>query len=233
MSTVAPERPAIPARPEAAPSTRRRTRGDSPWALPAGIFAALMALVAVGVASYSLTPIPAPAEPQSLNGASLDPAIVVPPLELQRSDGRAFDVADLRGRVSLITFGYTSCPDVCPTNLANLAQTIKRLGPQGDGVDVYFVTVDPERDSAERLNTYVAQFKSRIVGVTGSPDELAQARGVFNVVAQKRPPEPNGAYFVDHTAAVFLVDQTGEARLVYPYGTTPAEVAADVKQILH
>ena len=232
MSALAPGSHASAAGSDRIREAPGQARRGSRWTLPVGLFLGVVALVGVGIAAYSLTPIAAPAPPRSLNGATLDPPIVVPPLDLERSDGRAFDVADLRGRVSLVTFGYTSCPDVCPTNLANLAQVLKRLGPQAANVDVYFVTGDPERDSVERLASYTAQFKSRIVGVTGSPDELAQARSVFNVVAQKRPPEPSGAYFVDHTAAVFLVDQTGEARLVYPYGTQPEEEVADVRQLL-
>lgn len=99
-------------------------------------------------------------------------------------------------------------------------------------MDAYFVTVDPARDTPERLATYLRQFDPSIIGLTGTDEELAHARSFFGVVAERRPaPNSQAGYFMDHTATIFLVDQEGRLRLVYPYGMTPEQLSADIQRL--
>jgi protein SCO1/2 len=171
----------------------------------------------------------------ALAGGALTPPVELPGLALQRAGGGRFTTADTRGRLSLFFFGYTTCPDVCPLTLAYVAQVRRRLGGGAGAqrLDAYFVTVDPERDTAARLVEYVAHFDPAIVPLTGTPEELERARAAFGVVAEKRPlPGSAAGYAMDHTALVYLVDGEGRIRLVYPHGVPPDVIAADVRRLL-
>ena len=200
----------------------------------------MMVLVVVTLVLTSCAiPLPAPLQraivkaPAAFNGGVLDPARELPSFTLQRADGTRFNSSDTRGRVSLFFFGYTYCPDVCPLTLTQVAQVRQQLGADAGDVDVYFVTVDPERDTPERLLSYIAHFDPEVIPLTGTPAELAQARAIFGVVAEKRPvPESAAGYFVDHTAAIFLVDPESRIRLLYPHGVTPDDIVADIKLLL-
>jgi protein SCO1/2 len=174
-----------------------------------------------------------PAVEAPFNGGAITPAITLPALELQRADGGRFTTADTRGRLSLFFFGYTSCPDVCPTNMARATQVRRLLGPQADQLDIYLITVDPERDTPAQLVQYVAGFDPAIVGLTGTNDELAQARVPFGAVMHRRE-TPGSAldHVMDHTASIYLVDQASQLRLAYQPRATPAEMAADVRRLL-
>ena len=174
---------------------------------------------------------PEPAPP-AFKGGALTPPTALPPLTLQRADGRSFTTADTIGRTSFFVFGYTRCPDFCPLTLVQVAQLHRQLGADAANVDTYFVTVDPARDTPERLREYTANFDPTIVGLTGTPDQLTAAYAAFGVVAQRRDaPERPGDYFMDHTALSYLVDAGGRIRLVYPYPLEPADVAADVRAL--
>lgn len=196
----------------------------------------LVLLLALGVLLAGCArPLPAPLArpaPAPLNGAQLSPPRPVPDLILQRADGRPFRTAELSGRVSLLFFGYTFCPDVCPLTLLEVAQVRRLLGAEAASLDVYFVTVDPERDTPERLSAYVKGFDPAIEALTGTPAALAQLRSAIGVVAERRAAPDGGAgYSMDHTAALFLVGRSGQVSLVFPYGTPPEEIAADVRQV--
>jgi protein SCO1/2 len=171
-----------------------------------------------------------PAAP--LNGAILTPPRPVPALTLQRSDGTPFSTAELSGQLSLVFFGYTFCPDVCPMTLAELLQVRRMLGPDADKMHVYFVTVDPARDTAERLHRYVKAFDPSFEGLTGDDAALAQMRAAFGAIGERREaPDGGPNYFMDHTAAMFLVDRSGGISLAYAYGTPPQQVADDIRQL--
>jgi protein SCO1/2 len=186
-------------------------------------FPPLLAIVSSGlvVTLWACSPTglvvtPSPTTPP-LNGAALDPATNLPELTFTRSDGGTFTTVDTRGRTSLFFFGYTHCADVCPLTLAELAQMRRTLGADADKVDMYFVTLDLARDTPERMSTYVANFPG-VVGLIGSDAELAYAQSVFNIVATRRD-LGDGDYMLDHTAAIYLVNSTGQIQLAYPNGT--------------
>jgi protein SCO1/2 len=186
----------------------------------------LVAAVAWAVWGSSLTA-------ERFNGAELSPAQELPALTLKRADGMPFTTADTAGRISLFFFGYTLCPDVCPMTLGQVAKVRRELGADAQYVDIYFVTVDPERDTPERLAQYAARFDPAIIPLTGTPEELEQARAAFGALAQKRPvPDSSVGYLMDHTATLHLVDPDRRIRLLYSYTTAPGQIAADIRRLL-
>jgi protein SCO1/2 len=182
----------------------------------------------ISLPSPEARPVAAP-----FNGATLDPPLELPSFGLQRADGRPWASTETRDRVSLFFFGYTTCPDVCPLTLHHVAQIRKQLGSAAQRVDAYFVTVDPERDTPQRLLEYSAKFDPAIVSPTGTPTELEQARAAFGVVARKRVVAESAAgYFVDHSAGLYLVDSSSRIRVIEPYGMAEDEIAADLRRLL-
>ncbi|MBI3977965.1 MAG: SCO family protein [Chloroflexi bacterium] len=173
------------------------------------------------------------AGPVAFNGGVLEPPYDLPAFTLQRVDGKRFATSDTRGRVSLFFFGYTSCPDICPMTLAQVAHVRRQLGERAGKVDAYFITVDPARDTPQRLASYVAGFDPAIVALTGSPVELERARAAFGAVAQSRAGAASeNDSSTNHTAIVFLVDAQSRLRLIFPYGMTPAQIVADIEHLL-
>jgi protein SCO1 len=191
-------------------------------------------LLAAGGIAGCAVPAPLPWQTQmSFNGGVFDEPVPLPEFSMQRAGGGRFTTADTRGRVSLFFFGYTTCPDVCPLTLAYIKQIRQQLGASGARVDAYFVTVDPERDTPQKLLEYVAHFDTAIVPLTGSAEELAQAQRAFGAVVQRREaPESAAKYFMDHTAVVYVVDGSSKLRLVFPHGMKPEQMAADVKRLV-
>lgn len=158
-------------------------------------------------------------------------AAVGGPFHLTDHTGRAVSDADYRGRWMLIYFGYTFCPDVCPTELSVVAQVMDRLGPLADKVQPLFVTIDPERDTVAQMAGYVDLFHPRLVGLTGSPEQIADAARAFRVYYAKVPLEGGdaGDYTMDHSSFLYLMGPDGRFRTVYPGGTGPDAIAADLK----
>ncbi|MEO5735483.1 MAG: SCO family protein [Rubrivivax sp.] len=140
-------------------------------------------------------------------------------LELPDTEGKPRTLADFKGKVTVVFFGFTQCPDVCPTTLLELAQAKKALGPNGDRVQGVFVTVDPERDTPEVLKAYVDNFASGIVALRGTTAETAAAAKGFKVYYAKVPGEAAGSYTMDHTAGSYVFDAKGKVRLFTRYGT--------------
>lgn len=134
-------------------------------------------------------------------------------LALTGHDGRPRTLADFAGKAIVVFFGFTHCPDVCPTTLARFATVMKALGPDADRVQVLFVTVDPERDTADVLSKYVPAFDTRFVGLTGTPEQVAAVAKEFRIVVQKQPPSAAGDYTVDHSAGIYVLDPKGRLRL--------------------
>jgi len=134
------------------------------------------------------------------------------PFELTRSDGSVLTDKSLAGRPYAIFFGFTRCPDVCPTTLARLALLRKKLGADGDKFDIVFVSVDPERDRPQDIGAYAEMFGTPIIAATGTDAQLAQIRKGFGVYVKKvplDPAQPDGDYTIDHTAGIFLMDAKG------------------------
>jgi protein SCO1 len=146
--------------------------------------------------------------------------------------GQPRTLADYRGKAVVLFFGYTQCPDVCPTTLAELAETLKRLGPDAERVQVLFVTVDPERDTPELLARYVPAFNPSFIGLSGDAEATARTAKEFRVIYQKQPGREPGAYTMDHSAGTFMFDPQGRLRLYVGYGQGPDVFAHDIRQLL-
>lgn len=161
-----------------------------------------------------------------------EPRDIVPRYLLQDVHGRATTPEDFRGRYQLITFGYTYCPDICPTTLAEMAAVLKSLGTLAEGLQAIFVSIDPERDTREVLKTYVVYFDVRIVGLTGSPALVSHAADNFKVRYQKvfEKDAPPDRYAVDHSAGMFLLGPDGGFLKKFAYATPPGEIADAVRQ---
>jgi protein SCO1 len=147
-------------------------------------------------------------------------------------NGKPRTLADFHGKVVVMFFGYTHCPDVCPTTLAELAETMKRLGPDADRVQVLFVTVDPERDTPAALAQYVPAFDKRFLALRGDDDAVAATAKEYKVIYQKQPSSTPGSYTVDHSAGTYIYDPQGRLRLYVSYGQGPDVFTHDIKALL-
>ena len=145
--------------------------------------------------------------------------------------GQVRTLADYRGKVVALFFGFTQCPDICPTTLSDLAQVKQQLGTDGDKLQVLFITLDPERDTQEVLAGFVPAFDPSFVALRGSRAEIDQAVKDFKIFAQKVPAKEGAGYTIDHTAATYVYDSQGRIRLFVRHGQTQS-LAADVKQLL-
>lgn len=146
-------------------------------------------------------------------------------------DGRTVTEQDLLGHPSLIFFGFTFCPDVCPSTLAEAAGWLDALGPEGEAIEVYFVTVDPARDTPEMLAEYVGHFSPRFTALHGSHDQLAEMAASYKVY-YKRIDMGEGEYLMDHTAAVYLMDDEGRFFDAITYQATPEDALAKLRRLL-
>jgi len=147
-------------------------------------------------------------------------------------DGRPRTLADFRGKVVVLFFGYTQCPDVCPTTLSELAEVMKQLGPDAARVQVLFVTVDPDRDNAALLAQYVPAFNPAFLGLFGDADATARTAKEFRVFYQKQPGRTPGSYTVDHSAGTFVFDPQGRLRVYVSYGQGPEVFVHDIRELL-
>ncbi|MCS6845950.1 MAG: SCO family protein [Caldilineales bacterium] len=168
-----------------------------------------------------------------LKGIPYPPGKAAADFTLMASDGRPFRLSDHRGELVLMFFGYTSCPDICPLTLSEAKKVLEGLGPQADRVRFLFITVDPERDTPQRLAEYTAMFHPAIVGLTGDPAELERVRKAYGIVADREQLSDSAVgYVINHTARMFLVDAAGNLRLSYAHGTPPADIVADLRYLL-
>ena len=151
---------------------------------------------------------------------------------LNDQDGKPRTLADFRGKAVVIFFGYTHCPDVCPTTMSEMAAVMKQLGPDAEKVQVLFVTLDPERDTPALLKQYVPAFDPRFIALSGDADAIAKTAKEFRVFYQKVPGKDAGSYTLDHTAASYVFDPQGRVRLFVRHGQGPEPIAQDLKVLL-
>jgi protein SCO1/2 len=146
--------------------------------------------------------------------------------------GELRTLADFKGKAVVVFFGFTQCPDVCPTTMAEMATVMQQLGPQADKVQVLFITVDPERDTPELLAQYVPAFDSRFLGLVGDKAATDKVVKEFKVFYQKVPGKEPGSYTVDHTAGSYVFDPEGRIRLFVRHGQGAEPIAHDLKLLL-
>ena len=153
-------------------------------------------------------------------------------LELTDHHGKLRRLEDFRGKAVVMFFGFTHCPDVCPTTLADMAQAMRQLGADADRVQVLFVTVDPERDTQEALARYVTAFDPRFLGLRGDLEATRTVAKEFKMYFEKRPGASPGAYTVDHSAQTYVLDPQGRLRLFVRHGRIAEDLAPDLRVLL-
>jgi protein SCO1/2 len=168
----------------------------------------------------------------SFKGSDVTGSAFAKDFALTDHDGAPRTLADYRGKAVALFFGYTQCPDVCPTTLAALAEAMKALGPDADRVQVLLVTVDPDRDTAEVLKAYVPAFDPRFVGLRGDAAATERVAKEFRVIYQKVPGATPETYTVDHSAGTFLFDPQGRLRVYEGHGQPPEVFAHDLRELL-
>jgi protein SCO1 len=148
---------------------------------------------------------------------------------LPRADGGTFQLSDYRGEVVVVYFGYTECPDVCPTTMYDLKRALETLNSDADEVEIVFVTIDPETDTPDRLTTYLNVFNPDFIGLYGSTDELESVYTLFDVELYN---ENTPGSSLEHTSTAFVIDRAGRLRLKIHFGTSPKNIADDLKMLL-
>lgn len=164
-----------------------------------------------------------------LKAGVFTPARMAPAFALAGSDGKPLTLERFRGRVVLLGFGFSACREVCPVTLVTLAQAFKQLGAQASEAQLVYITVDPERDTAERLHEYLTAFNPDFVGGTGTPAQLAAVRRDYGIMAERRA-GPDGDY--SHSSFIYLIDREGALRALMPYGRAPEDYVHDLRILL-
>ena len=159
------------------------------------------------------------------------PAAIGGPFQLTDQSGQTVTEKNMQGHPTLIFFGFTHCPDVCPTSLFEISEVLKAMGKDADQVNAYFISVDPERDTTEAMKDYLSSFDPHLTGLTGTPDQVAKVISAYRVYARKVPAE-HGDYSMDHTALVYLMDKQGHFVAPFNLKRPPAEAAAELRKYL-
>jgi protein SCO1/2 len=168
----------------------------------------------------------------TFQGSLIDPPVGAPKFVLTNVDGQPFQLSELDGQVVIIFFGYTSCPDVCPVTLTDFLRIRDKLGRRADQVSFVFVTVDPERDTPERMKKYLTNFDPEIIGLTGERSELEPVWASYGVYQLKADAGSEGNYLVDHSSRTYIIDQEGNLLLTYMFGTENESIVADVRHLV-
>lgn len=189
--------------------------------------ALLATLFAGGVALAAC----APSKP-AFNAVDITGANYARELALTDAAGKKRTLADFRGKLVVVFFGFAQCPDVCPTTLSDYAQVKQKLGADGDKLQVIFVTVDPERDTPQVLAAYVPNFDPSFIGLTGTVNEINAAAREFKVFYQKVPGKTETSYTIDHTAGSYVFDREGRIRLFVKHAAPVDSIVADLKKLL-
>jgi protein SCO1/2 len=170
--------------------------------------------------------------PYTFQGSLIDPPAPAADFTLTGAEGHTFRLIDQRGKVVLLFFGYTNCPDFCPTTLSDFKRVHEQLGDKADQVEFVFITLDPERDTPERVTDYVRAFNPDFIGLSGTLEELEPVWKGYGVFRQVQEVESAAGYLLDHTVTVYLIDSEGDWRMTFPYGLGADAIAADVAHLL-
>lgn len=168
----------------------------------------------------------------SLYGTDITGADFAKSFKLTDHSGKVRTLADFKGQVVLLFFGYTHCPDVCPTTMADLAKAMKLLGEDSRKVQVLFVTVDPERDTPQLLAQYVPSFYPTFLGLYGTVDEITSTATDYKIYYSKQASSGQAKYTIDHSAGVYAYDPDGKIRIYIKYGQKPEQIASDLRTLL-
>jgi protein SCO1/2 len=187
------------------------------------ILASLLLLASLGACA----PEPVKFKNTDITGSALNPDF-----SLMDPAGKPVSLASFKGQVVVVFFGFTQCPDVCPTTLQTLTQVMERLGDKQEKVSVVFITLDPERDTPEVLAQYLPQFNKRFVGLTGSKEALAEAAKGYRVFSQRVDGKTASSYTFDHTASSYVIDTKGVLRLLVRHAAEVADVQSDIALLL-
>ncbi len=204
---------------------RRGRRWLTPLIVIGLIALALIALAAAWAAG-------AFPQPHTFHGTQFDPLRPVADFVLTNQDGQPVHLSDYRGRLVVLFFGYTHCPDVCPTTLARLNQVMRELGDDAKAVQVLFVSVDPERDTPAALKQFLSHFNPAFVGLTGQAEEVAAVNTAFGVYVKKEQVGSAAGYLVTHTARIYVIDRQGHLVLTFPADAKVQDIAADLKYLV-
>ncbi len=201
--------------PEAEPNNAPRSRAFAIRAI-----AALVVVAAAAVAAFMLTSPPGRPRAALIGGA----------FALQDGNGKTVSDGTLRGRPFLVYFGYTHCPDVCPTELAHISDILTKMGDKS--IPALFVTVDPERDTPKVMQDYVSSFNPAMIGLSGSPQAVEATEKTFRVYSRKGQPQPDGDYSMDHSSIVYLMDKKGAFVEAFNVEQSPDEAAKELEKYL-
>ncbi|MEJ2485187.1 MAG: SCO family protein [Anaerolineales bacterium] len=169
----------------------------------------------------------------AFNGVVYENPKPAPQIILDGSDDAQFNLKSLSDKIVLIFFGYTSCPDVCPSTLSDMKRVTKLLGDDADSVQVIFITVDPDRDTVEKLNSYLSLFDPKFLGLTGAVSDLEKVWDEYGVYREVDTSSKTAAgYLVNHSSRLYLIDQKGRLFLTYGYGTSPESIAEDIEYLI-
>lgn len=171
-------------------------------------------------------------KPYSFHGTVIDPPLPVTDFSLQTANEEVFRLSEQKGKIVLLFFGYTSCPDVCPVTLATFKQVNDNLGEDAQKVRFVMITADPDRDTPDKVAEYAARFNPEFIGLSGDMTALASIWKELGVFVEKQESDSAAGYLVSHTASVYVLNQSGSLFMTFPYGTTATEIADDIRQIL-
>lgn len=186
----------------------------------AGLIAALLLLASCGQYEF--------------RGGVVNPATAAPPLNLTLTDGTPFKIEEYKGKVVVVFFGFTNCPDICPTALFDMASAKKKIGTAANDVEVVLVTVDPERDTPQKLAQYVTRFDPAFKAVSGTNEQLQQAYKEYGVTVIRRDiPDSALKYTMDHSGFLYVIDRGGRWRVAFTPDMTPDDMASDLRFLLN
>jgi protein SCO1/2 len=192
---------------------------------------ALLMLALAGASALTACDQTRPAAQPVFRGTDITGAEYARTLSLPDQFGKPRSLSEFKGKVVLVFFGFTQCPDVCPSTLSELAQVKAALGEAGNRIQVLFVTLDPERDTPELLKAYMEGFDPSFIALRGTPEETAAAAKEFKLFYAKAPGKTPGSYSIDHTAGSYLFDTKGQVRLFNRYGSGAEALTADLKTL--
>lgn len=191
----------------------------------------LLALLSCVALAVQANPASKPAPQPQMKAGVLSPVMAAPALELDGTDGRPLDLARYKGKVVMLAFGFSNCGEVCPITLATLAGARKKLGAAAEDVQVVYVTVDPERDTAAQMKKYLAAFDPTFVGGVGTREQIDAAQKRYGISSTKIV-SPGGGYTIGHSSSIYLIDRSGGLRAVMPYGHPVDDFVHDLQILL-